>query len=41
MVHGSFSPDRSYRDTIKTKKAFNGLIEFMSKEHGKHELNIF
>ncbi len=38
---GTFLPDQSYRDTIKTKKAFNRYIEFMSKKYDKHGIEYF
>lgn len=38
---GTFQPERSYRDTIKTKKAFNRFIELMSKKYDKHGIEYF
>lgn len=38
---GTFQPDRSYRDTIKTKRAFQRFIDSMSKQYRKPHIEYF
>lgn len=38
---GTFKPDRSYRDTIKTKKAFQRFIDSMGKQYRKPNIEYF
>lgn len=38
---GTFKPDQSYRDTIKTKRAFNRFLGDLSKKFGKHGIEYF
>ena len=38
---GTFKPDQSYRDTIKTKRAFNRFIDKIGKEYDKHNIEYF
>ena len=38
---GTFLPDQSYRDTIKTKRAFERYIEDLRKKYKKSEIEYF
>ena len=38
---GTFRPEKSYRDTIKTKRAFRRFLEDLSKKFGKHGIEYF
>lgn len=38
---GTFQPEKSYLDTIRTKRAFNRFIEFLSKKYNRHNIEYF
>lgn len=38
---GTFKPDKSYRDAIKTKRAFERFIRDLSDNYGKHNIEYF
>lgn len=38
---GTFQPDKSYRDTIKTKRAFQRFIDRMGKDFQKPNIEYF
>ena len=38
---GTFKPDQSYRDTIKTKRAFQRFITEMTKTYGLNSVEYF
>ena len=38
---GTFLPDRSYRDTIKTKRAFERFIKYLRVNFGKEYIEYF
>jgi hypothetical protein len=38
---GTFQPERSYRDTIKTKRAYEKFISKLSKDFNMHNIEYF
>lgn len=38
---GTFRPERCYKDTIKTKAAFNKYIRVLSETFNRHEIQYF
>ena len=38
---GTFNPEKSYRDTIKTKRAFKMFLKDLKDNYGKNQIEFF